>query len=416
MSYPLDPCYLPEIDAALSSTGLLPKLSPRIAEIFYANGEGRRRASNRNVMLLLIVMFDLYWFAQRQSTPDIVLLSGVLRFGLFTPFALALYFIDPPQRIYDLYLLAVGLGACFITIFLCLSTTAMAPPEIYGAPLILLYTSVLVRLRLPIMAANVIVSTAAYIAGVLACPMLRHSATGTFIFLQIAVAAAVITFNIGIERKDRQIFLLTWNERIRRSLIAEQNHGLLRETQTDALTLLANRRCFDETFSMEWLNAHASGSPISLIMIDIDHFKKFNDFYGHVVGDDCLRRIAGVLRDETRPADLVARLGGEEFAVILAGSDEASTLAIAERLRGAVERLALPHEGMGAGAIVSISLGMATARPGNALHARNLIEEADNNLYTAKHTGRNRVASGPVAALAWRNTVRTMGSDDGVTF
>ena len=78
MSYPLDPCYLTEIDAALSSTGLLPKLSPRVAEIFHATGEGRRRASNRNVVLLLTVMFDLYWFAQRQSAPDIVLISGVL--------------------------------------------------------------------------------------------------------------------------------------------------------------------------------------------------------------------------------------------------------------------------------------------------------------------------------------------------
>jgi diguanylate cyclase (GGDEF)-like protein len=305
-------------------------------------------------------------------------------------------------------LLAIGLGACLITIFLCLHTREMvAQPEIYGTPLILLYTGVLLRLRLPILAANVIVSTGAYIAGVITCPMLSQSDTGTFIFLQIAVAAAVIAFNIGIETRDRQIFLLTWNERIRRSLIAEQNRGLLREAQTDALTLLANRRCFDETFSMEWLNAHASGNPISLIMIDIDHFKKFNDFYGHVMGDDCLRRIAGVLRVETRPADLVARLGGEEFAVILAGSDEESTLAIAQRLRGGVERLALPHEGMGAGATVTISLGVATARPSNTQNARNLIEEADNNLYTAKHTGRNRVANEPVDAQAWRKAVRS---------
>ena len=114
-------------------------------------------------------------------------------------------------------------------------------------------------MRLPLAVANVLICTPVYVAGIVVCPMLSHSDTGTLIFIQIAICLAVIIFNVQLETRDRQVFLLTHNERIRRSLVAEQNAGLRREAQTDALTFLANRRCFDETLSTRWIEASLAG-------------------------------------------------------------------------------------------------------------------------------------------------------------
>jgi diguanylate cyclase (GGDEF)-like protein len=224
--------------------------------------------------------------------------------------------------------------------------------------------------------------------------MLSHSDTGTLIFIQSAICLAVIIFNVQLETRDRQVFLLTLNERIRRSLVAEQNTALRREAQTDALTFLANRRCFEETLSARWIEALLARDSISLIMIDVDYFKKYNDHYGHLMGDDCLRRVASALAQEIRNDDLLARYGGEEFAAILSNRTEEEALIVAERLRTAVLWLALPNEGAGAGALVTVSLGISTMRPVKGRSVVNLIEEADRNLYAAKRAGRNCLSAG----------------------
>jgi diguanylate cyclase (GGDEF)-like protein len=393
----LDPALLPEIDAALAHIGWMPSVPRDLVPSFRASGEASRRTNNRYVILMLTLMFDLYWLPQHQFAPDIVHISGILRFAVFTPAALLFCALKIPKSVYDLYLLALALGASFITIFLCLHTMEMvSQPEIYGTPLILLYSGVLLRLPLPVLAANISITTAAYITGILVCPMLSRTDTGTFAFVQVAVALAVLAFNIQLETRNRQVFLLTFNERIRRSLVAEQNSGLLRETQTDPLTQLANRRCFDETLSHEWLRALAAGNPLCLIMIDIDHFKAFNDRYGHVMGDDCLRKVGAVLRAETRPSNLVARYGGEEFAVILTDTLSDAAVAVAHRLREAVQHQKIPHEGAGPGAIVTISVGLASICPTKGENGRLLIEEADRALYAAKHAGRNCVSALPM--------------------
>jgi diguanylate cyclase (GGDEF)-like protein len=129
-------------------------------------------------------------------------------------------------------------------------------------------------------------------------------------------------------------------------------------------------------------------------MIDVDHFKKYNDTYGHVMGDACLQRVAAALSAALRSADVLARYGGEEFAVIIADRSEQEAIEVADRLRAEVSDMRLPHEGAGPGAIVTISVGVATARPASPHEARHLLEDADLNLYAAKQNGRNRVCSG----------------------
>jgi diguanylate cyclase (GGDEF)-like protein len=159
----------------------------------------------------------------------------------------------------------------------------------------------------------------------------------------------------------------------------------------DGLTGLANRRCFDDTLHAEWQRALRQQQPLSLLMVDVDNFKQYNDAYGHVGGDECLRRIAGAMAKEMRANDLVARYGGEEFAVILPNQSLKGAAIVAERMRCRVEQLQLPNLGASK-QFVTISIGAATALPAPEYEPSQLLATADAALYRAKHMGRNRIS------------------------
>lgn len=165
---------------------------------------------------------------------------------------------------------------------------------------------------------------------------------------------------------------------------------------TDGLTGLSNRRAFDETLEREWARSVRSNGQISLLLLDIDRFKGFNDLYGHQVGDDCLRAVTAAMRSVLqRSTDMAARYGGEELAVILPDTDDDGAMEIAERMRGVIEGLGLPHiENPEGGGRVTVSIGCATAlsRSGGTMRMpEGLLLAADTALYKAKHNGRNRV-------------------------
>ena len=163
---------------------------------------------------------------------------------------------------------------------------------------------------------------------------------------------------------------------------------------TDALTGLANRRHFDSVFAEEWARAQRSGQPLALLMLDVDFFKAYNDYYGHQAGDDCLRRIAHFLRGAARRAgDLVARYGGEEFVVVAADTDLAAALNLAEAMRATVAAAAIPHAVSSlAGGTATVSIGVAVAVPRYGDAPEHLLSRADEALYRAKSRGRNQVA------------------------
>jgi diguanylate cyclase (GGDEF)-like protein len=161
----------------------------------------------------------------------------------------------------------------------------------------------------------------------------------------------------------------------------------------DGLTGLCNRRKFDATLNLEFVRAVRNRSSLALIMIDVDRFKQFNDRYGHPAGDECLKKIAGVLKDTPgRVSDMAARYGGEELAVLLPETDAVGAHTIAERIRIEIEALAIPHAA-NPGGVVTVSAGVSALRP--TLHESNprmLVQEADEALYEAKAQGRNRVS------------------------
>jgi diguanylate cyclase (GGDEF)-like protein len=189
----------------------------------------------------------------------------------------------------------------------------------------------------------------------------------------ILVCVAVVVVNLGI-----------------RALKA--NRLLNAQAMQDGLTGLANRRTFDEMILREFRIAAWTGQPISMVMIDIDHFKDYNDSYGHPAGDECLRTIARTVQGCIRRAgDLVARYGGEEMVVMLPGLDAARAKALAETMRQAVHDLALPHVGS-VHKFVTLSAGVATYSPRRSVGGwRALIERADAALYRAKAKGRDFV-------------------------
>ncbi len=158
----------------------------------------------------------------------------------------------------------------------------------------------------------------------------------------------------------------------------------------DGLTGLANRRCFDDTLNAEWQRALRQQQALSLLMVDVDYFKDYNDAHGHLGGDECLQRIAGAVASEMRANDLVARYGGEEFAVILPNQSLKGAAIVAERIRSRVEQLQLPKR-KGARDYVTVSIGAATALPSADSEPSQLVATADAALYRAKHMGRNRI-------------------------
>jgi diguanylate cyclase (GGDEF)-like protein len=190
-------------------------------------------------------------------------------------------------------------------------------------------------------------------------------------------------------RKEREQQLLEVTRRLE-----EANRELQRLSSLDGLTGLTNRRRLDEFIDNEWQRGARDGTSLSVILVDIDFFKAYNDRYGHLAGDECLKRVAGALRSAfRRPGDLVARYGGEEFAAILPGTDAAGAQVVAESMRKGVEDLKIPHEGSTASPRVTISLGFATMIPRPQKNSDELVAAADQALYRSKREGRNRVSS-----------------------
>jgi diguanylate cyclase (GGDEF)-like protein len=178
--------------------------------------------------------------------------------------------------------------------------------------------------------------------------------------------------------------------------LAEANLRLERLSSLDGLTGVANRRRFDEVLELEWRRASRSGAPVSLVMLDLDYFKDFNDAHGHLAGDERLRLVADALSSTVgRAGDLVARYGGEEFVVLLPGTTGRDAAALAERLRAAVEALKLPHDASPTSEVATLSAGVATAFPEERASPEALLAAADAALYRAKREGRNRVATAP---------------------
>jgi len=180
--------------------------------------------------------------------------------------------------------------------------------------------------------------------------------------------------------------------RVSQQQLLDSNLMLQRLMNSDGLTGLSNRRHFDEYLELEWRRAMREQQQLSLLMIDVDYFKAYNDTFGHLAGDEALRRVAEAIRGScSRPSDLPARYGGEEFALVLPNTSPGGARLVAEKLRQSVLGLAIEHTAPAAGAYLTVSVGLATQVPAIGSLCRQLISAADKGLYQAKNGGRNQV-------------------------
>jgi two-component system chemotaxis family response regulator WspR len=183
--------------------------------------------------------------------------------------------------------------------------------------------------------------------------------------------------------------------RVSQQQLLDTNLVLQRLMNSDGLTGLSNRRHFDEYLELEWRRATREQTQLSLMMIDVDYFKAYNDNFGHLEGDEALRQVAKAIRaSSSRPSDLPARYGGEEFALVLPNTSPGGARLLAEKLRQSIAGMNIPHIAPADGASLTVSIGLSTMVPQVGSHSRQLIQNADQGLYAAKHNGRNQVVVG----------------------
>jgi diguanylate cyclase (GGDEF)-like protein len=249
------------------------------------------------------------------------------------------------------------------------SGTAALTIDMFG---LMFFSGLLLRQALPSAIMMIIAFFIALTAFGVAAPLAAYSTTSLLVVFGLAGFVAW-----DMQRAARQAFL---------------EHGITRADATcDALTCLVNRRHFDARLAVLWSAAGLAARPLTVMLVDVDHFKAYNDSYGHLAGDEALRRVAQALRAAARSSDLVARFGGEEMALLATGLTEHEAEALAGKLRGAVETLAIPHSGAPATGVVTVSIGGACLVPLPGRSSAGAMQLADENLYAAKRQGRNRV-------------------------
>ena len=199
----------------------------------------------------------------------------------------------------------------------------------------------------------------------------------------------------GVDFITKPVNPMVVRARVKTHLTLKAQEDFLRSLVfIDGLTGVANRRRFDEALLSEWRQCQRAGTPLALLMIDIDHFKRYNDHYGHPTGDACLQQVAAVLKAAMqRACDLVARYGGEEFVCLLPGCDQAPALAKAQALQAALAAQGIAHEASPTAAWVTLSIGVAVAQPQAGGSPAALVAAADAALYSAKHRGRNCISA-----------------------
>ena len=349
----------------------------------------RRRAQRlRAATPAIAIIYNLFLIPDWMLVGDVITIALILHFVVVTPWILltgGLTKDDSPK------LLREGLAASIpiaIALQILVSFVLTSSPDAghyqYFVLLVVLFTNTIQRL--PFRYAVVVSSS------IIACHSLAIVVSGHMQFLVALVAittlavSAYLTLvsNYYLERDGRRAFLLALRDRLRHVEVENASRH-------DALTDLANRHYLNARIAELWHNGDNAVSPIAMIMLDIDHFKLFNDRYGHVTGDACLKRVAACVSAELRNAeDLAVRYGGEELLILLPKTDVSSAIRIAERIRRSVETLGIPHEGLGMTSIVTASCGAAAA-PTSTISAPELIAAADAALYAAKRNGRNQV-------------------------
>lgn len=354
--------------------------------------------------VISLLIYNGFLLVDYLMTPDVFWLAVRIRVLVFTPISLVALWamqrwgMQMPRTtlpwVTDVLVLCSGLMAAASLAFILSSTHSdMSHYYHVGFVVVIMYGNIVQRLRFWYAALFSLSVLAIHVGGVWLLANFPQRLLWPIMLMVAATVVFTLLANYAMERDERKRYLLTLRERGLVKELAQAHERLKELSRVDGLTGLYNRRHFQEYLEQVWDRAQYAKADVSVMMVDVDHFKKYNDRYGHPAGDECLRQIAQVLRQNLRrPADLIARYGGEEFIAVLPQTEPAYAALVAERVRQAVEALQLRHEGSSSALVVTVSIGTASSKAKLQDEGPDqLIDRADQALYLAKREGRNRV-------------------------
>lgn len=371
--------------------------SPMLEDYYRSSIARRRRRSMVFAIfigLLILAAFVIHRVFFTGGGDPIVLRRWLVTMAVIAVVALATLIVSATTRSHRLIdrvtVAAMIAVSALVAVSFRIEIGPLATIGIYCAVMVPIATTDLAALHFRQALLAIVVSDAIYAGALLTMPTLDPVVHLPALMLVLSVSAMTLWGSWRDDRSHRSLFLFMTRERLIAERSAHEAAELREMTTLDPLTGIPNRRAFEERLGEAF--AKRGGEPIVLAMIDIDHFKAFNDAHGHLEGDRALVAVARALAGELRgEGDLVARLGGEEFAVMAPGPDHHDAIALLERLRRAVEKLAIPHGAAGESeAVVTVSLGCVVVEPHVQTTRRAALERADGALYAAKHAGRNR--------------------------
>lgn len=359
----------------------------------------RRHLNRMRLMLALgLALYSLYAVYDVLAAPADYIEAWRIRFAAGLPvglLSLALTWAVKSDRqmqwLYALTLLYAGLVYTAVTVLI-----ASPYPAVYAdaIALLLFINYTVIGLRFFWASFVGVAMTLSFLTGLLAAHEVPPEVVNSTIMTLIVTNLVGMTAAYFIERQVRSDFLHSELLRAQAVSLSEANLQLSSLSRTDELTGLPNRRQFNEAFAYEWGRCARLQEPLSLMMLDIDHFKKLNDRNGHDYGDRALRRIAPVLQEfARRTGDLAARLGGEEFVILLPGCRLDDAVARAEALRDRIHKLQIEHPDSELSRHLTVSVGVTGLQPTGRKPQRDILRKADQLMYAAKRSGRNRVCS-----------------------
>jgi diguanylate cyclase (GGDEF)-like protein len=346
--------------------------------------------------VIAVLIYNLFLITDREMLPDIYLTAWKIRLGIVTP-AMIIVLIVMRWRAFvqllDFFIdFLVVLTSGSIILILELSHHPNVAHYHTGIILIVMFGNIVVRLRFW---HAFCVSWLTFLLYVLTVSRITPMPPPVMINSSVVLFSAIIISliaNYQMENDLRWNYLRNLLKEIETIGLEKAKAELERLSSSDVLTGLANRRHFDALLDTEWRMGIRKGTLLSVLFLDVDDFKAYNDNYGHHAGDVCLQKIAAVIRRSIhRPHDLCARYGGEEFIVLFPDISQEDTLQVAEKIRKSIELENLPHSYSRAASHVTISIGVATMTPQRGMSQNLLVEMADRALYKAKELGRNQV-------------------------
>nr|WP_240936054.1 diguanylate cyclase [Halomonas bachuensis] len=374
------------------------RFSAVVEDRFEADTSARRRRHLLIAGIVALVIYDLYILNDYVIRPESMQTAAWIRFGLMTPAAIvALYCVrrrlSPAMREATMAATLV-LGMLCSSLIFYLSRSSYSFLDTFSFGLILVVGNILFSLRFGFALASSLLCGVIMTAFVVPYSYTDSAVKINTLVLFASSAVFTLLANFRLEASERQSYLLLLREQLRANAALHDNQALTKISITDPLTGVANRRHFDTMLELRWDEALAGNTVLGMLVIDIDHFKDYNDHYGHLKGDACLRQVAQEMQNHIRnEVDLVVRYGGEEFVVLLPNASVSSTMRAAQRIRQGIEALAIPQAGPG---VITVSVGAAALRPHESMEPATLLSIADAALFQAKRAGRNRSVLAPL--------------------